>query len=141
MAEFLLDDRLNNDCHLVAKTDFALILLMNNSALPWFIIVPMVDVTEVCDLAASEQQELHSLSNQICEFIRSRYAVDKLNIGAIGNVVSQLHWHVIGRYKDDYCWPGVAWGQAAPSGYTETETEEIRQAISAVIKQAIPQSK
>lgn len=133
MTDIQLDEQLQKDCHILEETDFAWLLLMNNAALPWFIIVPKVTVTEICDLNAEQHQRLMQLSNKISAFIRNNYQVDKLNVAAIGNVVSQLHLHVVGRYQDDYCWPGVVWGQTIPAQYTETQVAEIKLAIEAAL--------
>jgi diadenosine tetraphosphate (Ap4A) HIT family hydrolase len=125
--DFRLDERLQNDCHVLGQLNFCQLLLMDNTAVPWFILVPATGETEICDLAAAEQALLWGEVNTVAEFIRSNYSIDKLNIGAIGNVVSQLHVHVIGRRTDDYCWPDVVWGRKSESAYTDDEVAVVKQ--------------
>lgn len=84
--------------------------MLKATSLPWLVLVPDSDKTEVFELPASEQQQLMENSSALSAFIKKTYAADKINIASIGNIVSQLHVHVIGRYRDDACWPGVAWG-------------------------------
>jgi diadenosine tetraphosphate (Ap4A) HIT family hydrolase len=122
---FELDSKLQEDCFVLGRLEFCQLLLMNNAALPWFILVPTTSVTEVCDLTNSEQTLLWEEVNSVAEFVRANFQIDKLNIGAIGNVVSQLHVHVVGRREDDYCWPGVVWGSTAEKLYTDEEVAAV----------------
>ncbi len=120
-----LDPRLEKDCFVLGRLQFCQLLLMNNAAVSWFVLVPDTLETEVCDLTASEQALLWAEVNAVAEFVRKHFQTEKLNIGAIGNVVSQLHVHVVGRRKDDYCWPGVVWGSATEKQYTEKEVAAV----------------
>jgi diadenosine tetraphosphate (Ap4A) HIT family hydrolase len=126
---FRLDERLQNDCHVLGQLNFCQLLLMDNAAVPWFILVPATGETEICDLSAAEQALLWNEVNTVADFIRSNFSIDKLNIGAIGNVVKQLHVHVIGRRKDDYCWPDVVWGRNNESAYTDAEVAVVKRSI------------
>ena len=67
--------------------------------------------------------------------MRDFEGVEKLNIGAIGNIVSQLHVHVVGRRPGDYCWPGVVWGSEAPRRYLAQEVDDIRSATICTLQQ------
>ena len=122
---FELDSRLQEDCFVLGRLKFCQLLLMNNVAVPWFILVPTTSETEVCDLTDSERSLLWQEVNSVAEFVRGNFEIDKLNIGAIGNVVSQLHVHAVGRRKDDYCWPGVVWGSSAEKPYTDDEVAAV----------------
>ncbi|MBT8449394.1 MAG: HIT family protein [Gammaproteobacteria bacterium] len=133
MSQLQLDAQLAKDCFVLQDSDFAWVLLLDNAAVPWFIIVPKVTVEEVCDLTPKQQQKLNALSNKICGFIREQHTVDKLNVAAIGNIVRQLHWHIVGRYKDDYCWPGVVWGEPIPTRYSESDVESLRAELAAYL--------
>lgn len=126
MTEFVLDNRLKNDCILLKSMTGMQILLMNNRLVPWFILVPETDQIELHQLPEKELSRAIQLQNRMAQFIESNFSVDKINIAAIGNVVSQLHIHVIGRRKDDYCWPNVVWGNPQKAAYTAGETETIR---------------
>ncbi len=118
-AVFTLDARLREDCFVLGRLELCQLLLLNNSAVPWFVLVPECDVTEIWDLSAEGQQQLWAEVAQVAEFVRTSFATDKLNLGAIGNVVSQLHVHLMGRRKDDFCWPDVTWGVRSDSVYTD----------------------
>lgn len=122
---FALDSRLKNDCFVLCRLNLSHLLLMNNALFPWFILVPETDVTELCDLSVDEQQILIDEINRVSRFIKARFTVDKLNVAAIGNVVSQLHIHVIGRRMTDECWPGVVWGAGKSEPYPDAERQRI----------------
>jgi len=89
------------------------VLLMHDAALPWFLVVPETDVIELCDLTAAAHARLFDHVNAVGRFVRDYFAAEKLNVAAIGNIVPQLHVHVIGRYRDDPYWPGTVWGHAS----------------------------
>ena len=132
MNEFKLDPQLEKDCFLLGKLPGSQLLLMNNSLVPWFILVPEVDVTEIYQLDAGQQKQLLSGINQLSKFISEEYGTDKLNVAAIGNMVSQLHVHIVGRKKDDFCWPNVVWGTGQGKPYSDQAVEQItKKALSA----------
>jgi diadenosine tetraphosphate (Ap4A) HIT family hydrolase len=118
MSEFTLDKRLQNDCRLMGELQDSLLLLMDNAHYPWFILVPKTRETEFYQLERESQSVLLDGINGLSDFIQSHFSVDKLNVATIGNVVSQLHIHVVGRYHSDPCWPGVVWGGEAKQSYT-----------------------
>lgn len=125
MNSFVLHPRLASDCFVLGELECSLVLLMNNALVPWFILVPRVDVIELCELEAGQQALLLDEINLLSRYIKDNFSVDKLNVAAIGNVVEQLHVHVIGRSRDDYCWPGVVWGREECEAYTDHERERI----------------
>lgn len=129
MTGFKLDPRLANDCFVLGELNSNLILLMNNSLLPWFILVPQTSEIEIIDLTVSEQIKLQDSINILGSFIKKYFTVSKLNIAAIGNIVSQLHIHIVGREPSDYCWPNVVWGTSERKLYTELNVDEITIAL------------
>jgi len=130
---FILDSRLSADCFVLKELELSLLLLMNNSLVPWYILVPKTMVKEISDLPQNEQLELLKEINLISNFIKKTYAqVIKLNVAAIGNMVSQMHIHIIGRYPTDYCWPNVVWGNKQKKVYTESEVAEITEKIGCI---------
>lgn len=131
---FALDAQLARDCFELGRIGFCRLLLMNNADIPWFILVPETTRTELCDLAQADQHQVWEAVNAVCAFLRDNQPVDKLNVAAIGNMVRQLHVHVVGRTEDDCCWPGVVWGSAVERTYNESEVEQIRQAVAAGVK-------
>jgi len=129
LTGFKLDPRLANDCFVLGELNSNLILLMNNSLLPWFILVPQTSEIEIIDLTVSEQIKLQDSINILGSFIKKYFTVSKLNIAAIGNIVSQLHIHIVGREPSDYCWPNVVWGTSERKLYTELNVDEITIAL------------
>lgn len=131
---FELDARLQQDCFAIGRLKFCHLLLLDNAAVPWFILVPETAVTEVCDLDMSQQYVLIEEINAVANFLRAAFTIDKLNVAAIGNIVRQLHVHIVGRRAGDYCWPGVVWGTVPPERYTEQRVAEIRMEVERNLK-------
>ena len=119
---FKLDARLAADCAFVANLGVCQLLMMNNKSVPWFILVPRINgATELTELPMAKQQLVLQEMNEVAAMVTKQYSPHKLNIGALGNVVSQLHIHVIGRFTQDPAWPGPVWGQLAPNAYTQPQ--------------------
>lgn len=129
MTEFKLDPRLNNDCFTLGKMQTSRLLLMNNALVPWFILVPEVEVSEIYQLDNQTQQQLLAEINQLSEFITQEYVTDKLNVAAIGNIVNQLHVHIVGRTKNDFCWPNVVWGADQIKTYSADDVKKVTKNI------------
>lgn len=130
---FEIADQLQRDCHPLVKLNLCHVLLNRNAGVPWFILVPETDVIEMVDLPQEEQQTLSDEIHLMSQFVREQFNITKLNVAAIGNIVSQLHVHVVGRHTDDYCWPGVVWGTSSDAVYSESEIKQIGSALSAFI--------
>jgi diadenosine tetraphosphate (Ap4A) HIT family hydrolase len=131
---FELDSRLQQDCFRLGRLDLCHLLLLDNAAVPWFILVPETSVSEICDLASAQQLTLLQEMNVVANFVRQTFVIDKLNVAAIGNIVRQLHVHVVGRRATDYCWPGVVWGTVPPERYTEEQLAQIRLDVARNLK-------
>ncbi|MFT4257560.1 MAG: HIT family protein [Pseudoxanthomonas sp.] len=113
-AGFILDARLANDSAFIADGPLSQVRLMDDARFPWIVLVPRVaDVAEWIDLDGSRQRLLLAEINQVSRLLRGEADVQKLNIGALGNVVRQLHVHVVGRHESDTAWPGPVWGSGA----------------------------
>ncbi|MCB1670385.1 MAG: HIT domain-containing protein [Gammaproteobacteria bacterium] len=128
-CEFKLDPALARDCHQLGNLHGNLLLLMNNALVPWFILVPQTNFVELCDLPLAQRQALNLAIDEVSRCLRQYWPVDKLNVAAIGNVVRQLHVHVVGRQEGDYCWPGVVWGRPEREVYTTGQVDGIRQRV------------
>jgi len=131
--QFSLDPQLAADCHILGEMGCCLLLLMNNSLAPWFILVPQRNETEICDLPREDQLAVLDCINLLSRFLKSHFKVDKLNVAAIGNVVSQLHIHIVARRRDDFCWPGVVWGRKERQPYDEETVEQLTSALAAAM--------
>lgn len=119
-AGFLLDPRLAGDCHVVADLELCRLLLMDDSRYPWLILVPRLPgLRELADLDRGRQ---HRLLDEIAVATRALEVFGpfhKLNIGALGNVVEQLHVHVIARRIGDAAWPAPVWGKGQAALYAD----------------------
>lgn len=108
---YLLDPILKRDTFEIADYPLCEVLLMDNKLFPWIILVPKREgVKEWIDLDRDEQ---HQLSDEIAitsHLLQALTTPEKINIAALGNQVSQLHVHIIGRYRDDAMWPNPVWG-------------------------------
>nr|WP_256346031.1 HIT domain-containing protein [Pseudomonas tolaasii] len=113
----------------LAIGDFPLcrLLLSNDSNYPWFILVPRKDgISEVFQLDVADQHTLWHETTALAELLNAGLGADKMNIGALGNVVSQLHVHVIVRKRDDAAWPAPVWGKHPAQPYTQEQVAAIR---------------
>lgn len=118
MTTFAIDPTLLQNGFLLGRTPLCHVLLADNAALPWFMLVPETTAVELCDLDPGTHVALFEEAHLLGRALRGTFAVDKLNVAAIGNVVRQLHVHVVGRRRDDYCWPDVVWGKPPPERYS-----------------------
>lgn len=108
---FALDPRLEQDTLLLGDFSLSRLLLMNDARYPWFILVPRrEDVTELFQLDVDDRQALWREATLLAEVLKDTFRADKMNVANLGNVVSQLHMHVIVRRRGDDAWPGPVWG-------------------------------
>ena len=135
MSQFTLHQKLKDDCIELGVLPNSLLLLMNNSLVPWFILVPKTTVLELHELNELEQTELLANINCLSEFVVKFFNADKMNIASIGNIVNQMHIHVIGRKHDDFCWPGVVWGTTDRVDYEKEEISRIREGLKISLQQ------
>ncbi len=113
-SDFTLAPQLAADCVIVTELKLCLVLMMNDTQYPWFILVPKIpQVTEVLDLNEERQQQLWRESNLLNKAIKALFSPDKLNLAALGNMVPQLHLHHIARFRSDIAWPKPVWGVSA----------------------------
>jgi len=101
---FSLHPQLVADCHILGRYQHCHVLLQRNAAVPWFIIVPETEETEFLLLDTALQMEVLSLASQLRHFMSKQLAVEKTNMATIGNIVPQLHMHVIGRSEQKRIW-------------------------------------
>ena len=125
MQNFQLDEQLQKDCIVLGELQYSLLLLMNNALVPWFILIPRTDKTELYELADDVQAGVWAEINAVSKFVKDEFCIDKLNVAAIGNVVQQLHIHIIGRQHEDYCWPSVVWGRREKTLYKKEAIDHI----------------
>ena len=108
---FVLDQRLENDTILVENKESFQIRLMNVKEFFWVVLIPnKPNLIELSDISVEERNILLNFASDIGDFIKFKENLEKINIGMLGNVVSQLHIHIVVRSKKDPAWPGPVWG-------------------------------
>ena len=108
---FKLDKRLEKDTFLIKNLENFQIRLMNAKEFFWIVLIPnKPNLIELSDLNINERNYLMNFAIDLGKFVKSIEKYDKVNIGMLGNVVSQLHLHVVLRKIDDTAWPGPVWG-------------------------------
>ena len=130
MQSFSLDARLAQDGLFISDMALSHLLLMNDARYPWLILVPRrAGAIELTDLTIGEQATLLAEINRATGALGHMADYDKLNIGMLGNVVSQLHVHIVGRRRGDHAWPGAVWGKGQPEPYPAHEAERCIEAV------------
>ncbi len=131
---FVLDSRLQQDTLLVGDFPLCRLLLMNDRQYPWFILVPRrEDVSELFQLDANDQLALWQETTALAELLKDTFAADKMNVATLGNMVSQLHMHVIVRRRDDAAWPAPVWGKHAAQPYSEEQVAAVKARLRLVL--------
>ena len=124
---FKLHPQLATDGIELADFPLCKLLLCNDSAYPWFILVPKVaDISEIYQLDWQQQQQLLNESSLLSELLMQVFTGYKMNVAALGNVVEQLHVHHVVRFKDDAQWPKPIWGQQALTPYSDEEIATLK---------------
>jgi len=126
LSEFELDGRIARDSDLIATLDLCQLRIQNDSRWPWLVMVPQrADMTEIFELSEADQALLSAEVNHVAAALKEITCATKINVGALGNIVRQLHVHVIARFEGDANWPGPIWGY----GSAEPYDSEKRQAL------------
>jgi diadenosine tetraphosphate (Ap4A) HIT family hydrolase len=118
MSEFALHPRLDADTAFVADWSLSRVLAMNDARYAWLVLVPRrADLIEMYDLSAAERPVLMEEIARASAALKSLTGAAKINVGALGNLVPQLHIHVVARNPGDFAWPGPVWGQGRAEPY------------------------
>lgn len=130
MDGFQLHPQLRADTHHLAKFPHCHLLLHRNAALHWFILVPETDRQDLFDLPAEQRATVLAECERVAGFLKWELGYPKINFAAIGNLVPQLHLHLVGRRPDDSCWPKPVWGNLPPGPeYTKEQVEALGRGI------------
>ncbi|MCM2129825.1 HIT family protein [Larsenimonas rhizosphaerae] len=130
MALFTLDPRLAADTHLLGRISLTddlpcQVRLLDDVRYSWLVLVPeQPECTEAFDLPAAGWLSLMEYTARWSRILKQHHGADKINIGALGNVVSQLHLHLVVRHRTDPAWPGPVWGHSTAVPYTPTQLAE-----------------
>jgi diadenosine tetraphosphate (Ap4A) HIT family hydrolase len=123
-ACFELDPRLAGDTVFVADWQLCRVLLMDDARFPWLVLVPRrAGLAEIDDLDEAGRTRLMHEIRHAMKTLRAIVECDKLNVGALGNIVRQLHVHVVARRANDAAWPGPVWGHGTAQRY-QAETRD-----------------
>ncbi|WNW11295.1 HIT domain-containing protein [Pseudomonas sp. DTU_2021_1001937_2_SI_NGA_ILE_001] len=123
---FVLDSRLQQDTLPLGDFPLCRVLLSNDAQYPWFILVPRrPGISEVFELDVEDQAQLWRETTELARLLKVVFVADKLNVAALGNVVSQLHMHVIVRKTDDGAWPAPVWGKLPAQPYSPAQVAGI----------------
>jgi diadenosine tetraphosphate (Ap4A) HIT family hydrolase len=143
MSSFTLDPRLAADTIALGDTCLSRVLLMNDMRFPWVILVPRrTDLAEIVDLAPPERTAVMEEVAFVSTVLLKRPDIEKINIGALGNIVRQLHIHIVGRSATDVAWPGPVWGFGARQLYDASTLERTsREFIASLGRILIDQSR
>lgn len=124
---FTLHPRLQADTTVLGDLPLCRVLLSKEALGPWLILVPRKEaLTEIHHLPQDEQHQLIRESSAVAALLETDYQADKINVGALGNLVPQLHVHHIARFQSDIAWPGPVWGN---TDGTQRE-EAVQQALA-----------
>ncbi|MGO2132443.1 MAG: HIT domain-containing protein [Halomonas sp.] len=134
MSSFEPDTRLIADSYPVTELPLCQLRMMNDQRYVWLVLIPRYEhIHEVHELSAADQQQLWQEGTRLGQAIQAHFEGDKLNIATLGNVVSQLHLHVVLRNQDDPAWPGPVWGHSQAEPYTSDQQAEVRSRLLALI--------
>ncbi|MGY3570333.1 HIT family protein [Vibrio paucivorans] len=131
---FELHPQLAKDTSVIGEFPLSLALLHKDNAVPWVILVPKrTNLKELHHLPMKEQQQFLVESQAVSQALEATFRPDKLNLGALGNMVPQLHIHHIARFTDDVAWPGPVWGNTNGIFRSEEEQHEVLTRIQNVL--------
>ena len=133
-AGFELDPRLARDTVFGADWQLCRVLLMDDARFPWLVLVPRrVGLAELDDLDETDNTRLMHEIRRAMKTLRGLIECDKLNIGALGNIVRQLHVHVVARHQRDAAWPGPVWGHGLREPYKRSDFHRFAETIKAAL--------
>ncbi|MBY6261605.1 HIT domain-containing protein [Azospirillum sp. 412522] len=134
---FTLNERLQADTRPVIDLGLCRVLLMNNRIWPWLILAPMREgAVEIHRLDEGDQAALMREISLASRVVERLFAPDKINVGALGNMVPQLHVHVIGRTRADPAWPGPVWGSGHAEPYEAAEAAALLERLGEAFQAA-----
>ncbi|MEE9334177.1 MAG: HIT family protein [Granulosicoccaceae bacterium] len=132
--QFKLDHRLEQDGMVLAESERYILNLMNDCRYIWLVLIPKVaNAKDVFDLTEEQQIDLALLSNKIGKIITQQFNGDKFNVASLGNMVPQLHVHLIVRTEGDAAWPGPIWGVGDAVLYSEQQQNDVIKQLQAAV--------
>ncbi|WP_417328829.1 HIT domain-containing protein [Halomonas cupida] len=134
MPDFPLDPRLVADSYPLTELPLCQLRLMDDTRYLWLILIPRrAGISEVFELSVEDQHQMWREAAMIGKAVKAHRNGDKLNIASLGNMVPQLHLHVIVRHQGDAAWPGPVWGQGAAEPYDKEYLAEVRERVLSIV--------
>ena len=135
MTDFVLDPRLENDSSSILVTGLCDVRLSHDARWPWLVLVPRrADITEIFELRPLDQVLLTLELELVAGALKKVTGAAKINVGALGNIVRQLHVHIVARFEGDANWPGPVWGFGSAEAYEDGKRDaliaKLREALS-----------
>ena len=138
MSGFALHPRLAADCRVLGDWPLSRLLLMDDARFPWCILVPRRDgLSELHELDEADGVLLLRESAMVSRALRALLPCDRLNVGALGNLVPQLHVHHVVRRQGDAAWPGPVWGAGTRVPYAPAAAERLARSLCATLEQPL----
>ncbi len=135
---FILDSKLQEDTVHVGDLTLCQVLLMNDVNYPWLILVPKCsNITEVYQLSDSEQLQLMQEISYTAKQMETHFLAEKINVAALGNVVPQLHVHIVARFRSDPAWPAPVWGKVKSRVYDSEDLEATLNSVRALLSERL----
>jgi len=135
MTDFNLDPRIAEETVAVAQLPLCMVRLRDDARFPWCVLIPVrALITEVYELTDADQATFMHETARVAKLLDSIYSPHKVNIGALGNQVAQLHMHVVARRSGDAAWPGPVWGAGQRIAYAREELMRNAQLIAARLR-------
>ena len=132
MSQFTLDPQLEGDSLPLLELDLCTVRLMNDANYPWILMVPKQDgLAELIDLSVDDHHKLTDEIRLVSTALQQVTACDKLNVAALGNMVRQLHIHVVARFEGDAAWPGPIWGKVPAVAYGTDDASKLVETLTA----------
>lgn len=122
MTDFTLDPRLEETSHFVCDLSLCMVRLVDDARFPWLMIVPRRGgLRDFHDVAEADKAAFHKEIDQVSAVLQAKSGAEKMNVGALGNMVPQLHVHIIARFEADEAWPGPVWGVGTAIPYDKAD--------------------
>ncbi|MBT3610290.1 MAG: HIT domain-containing protein [Gammaproteobacteria bacterium] len=135
MNDFILHSKLAADTFEVLSLEVSQLLLMNDARYPWLILVPQVSgMRDLHNLSTKQYQAVTQEIVQVSEVVESLAQAHKMNVGALGNMVPQLHIHIIARQTNDAAWPAPVWGVGEAQPYSQDAAKTLIQQIASKLR-------
>jgi diadenosine tetraphosphate (Ap4A) HIT family hydrolase len=127
MSKFIVDEALSADAYFICNLELSKLYVKDDKENPWFLLIPRKsNIAELMELSGEEQGLLMEEVTLVSEFLKLYYHPYKINVGSLGNIVRQLHVHVIARFREDRAWPNPLWGSPPRLLLEKIELENIK---------------